>query len=258
MTTLALPYLFELVREDFRTWHAHHEVPASAIDSLGQSKLVKAYLRTADNYYVVTTPTSVVGGVTVQNEPIGIVDQLDDVKGVGVTTVAFSLGWRKPLEQGNYGPGGRIVFQPGDENGAAGKAAAAQKVADLSWPVGSKRNPRSIGTLYEFFTVFVWGRDSGAGLETNELAQYIATRTLYDAVYLSLYNHASAGEDANGYYPLNDPKWIIDHAQRPFGGEIKATGVVQAMHGDHAFKVVKGPPLTGAFTTTLHAPGSTI
>jgi len=255
MSTLALANLFELVREDFRTWYADHEVAADAVDALGQSKLVKAYLRAIDGY-VVTTATS--DGV--DNTPLGVVDQLDEVKGVGVTTVAFTLGWRKSVQQDNYATGGRVVFQPGDENGSAGKASGAQKVSDLSLAVGAKRNPRSVGTLFEFFTVFVWGRDADATLATNELAQYIATRTLYDAVYLSLYNHASAGEGAKGYFPLNDPKWILDHTQRPHGGELKATGVVQAMHPDHVFGVIKGPPThphpTGEVTTTLHAPGS--
>jgi hypothetical protein len=255
MSELALPYLFELVREDFRTWYADHEVSSEAVDALGQSKLVKAYLRESDGYVVTVAESD-----GVANTPLGVVDQLSATQGVGVTTVAFSLGWRKPLEQGNYAAAGRVVFQPGDENGAAGKQAAAQKVADLSQAVGAKRNPRSVGTLYEFFTVFVWGQDTTG--PTNELAQYVATRTLYDALYLSLYNHASAGEDAKGYFPLNDPKWILDHAQRPHGGELKATGVVQAMHPAHVFGVIKGPPThphpTGKVTTTLHAPGSTI
>ena len=207
----------------------------------------------ADGHHRVV-PDAVESGGAV-NTFVGLVDKLDTTKGVGLVQYRFCFGWRESVRQDNRGPSGRVVFCPGDESDAAGKEDAAQKVRVQS--TGTKPNPRSLGTLHEIVTLFVAAQDPA--YPENELAQYIKTRELYDAVYRSMYRNARAAADAGGFYPLNAPKWVNDHAQRRFGCELKATGVVQAMHPDREFTTIKGPPThphpTAAITPTLTLPG---
>jgi hypothetical protein len=245
--TLALFDLYEKVRGEFRTWHPNDEttpITSSVLDAFGQSLGILGYLSESGTVTLTETATL-----------LGIIDGLDEDLGVAVMPYRFCFGRRERTKQINQGieRGGRIVFDWGDPSGALGKEVAAQKVS--TGAVGTRANPRSLGSLLESYTVWVWGYDNQ--YPTNELAQYIAARELYDEVYRACYLHGRAGGDPGGLYPLNSPKRDTVHVERPFGAEIEAVGMISAMHPDRTRIIVKGPPPVPVPHVSIHLEEST-
>ncbi len=79
------------------------------------------------------------------------------------------FGWQEPAK---HRAGDRIVWVPGDPGGRAG---------DVAPPRSPGGNPRPLATLNELVTVYVSSDDATA--PESELAQYRATRTLFDLWY---------------------------------------------------------------------------
>lgn len=87
------------------------------------------------------------------------------------------FGWREPARQMTAQR--RIVWIPGDPANAVGAILGAKKNVSPY---------RSLGTLQELFTVEISASDKSA--PEDELAQYRATRLLYDYWFRAVY-HAS-------------------------------------------------------------------
>lgn len=87
------------------------------------------------------------------------------------------FGWREPARQMTAQR--RIVWIPGDPANAVGTILGAKKNVSPY---------RSLGTLQELFTVEISASDTSA--PEDELAQYRATRLLYDYWFRAVY-HAS-------------------------------------------------------------------
>jgi len=139
--------------------------------------------------------------------------------------VVFEYGWKEAAKQLNQGPDGaaRIVFVPGDEKFKLGKDLPVDKPG---------RNPRSLGTLEELFTVFIWAVDATA---TTERAQASAARKLYDQWYRAAYLATHTDGD-NGLGPLTivDQRWNKEKIESSFGAEIIVTATIQAAILDEA------------------------
>ncbi len=137
------------------------------------------------------------------------------------------FGWREPARQDNQGSGGanRIVFVPGDPSGGLGKVAGAAKTG---------RNPRPLATLGELFTVQVWGLD--ATKPEDELAQYKATRLLYDAWYRAAYLAC------HPRFAVQSQQWLVEKLTRRMGAEIQAICSIEAMVPDSAWTEANPPP----------------
>jgi hypothetical protein len=135
---------------------------------------------------------------------------------------AFSFGWKEATKQINQGPGGanRIVFAPGDEAATLGKDLPPDKPG---------RNPRSLATLEELFTVYVWAVDAtDAATLNNERAQYSAARKLYDkwrrAAYLATHTD---GDTGLGPMTIVSAKWDLEKVERRFGAQIIVVASIQ-------------------------------
>lgn len=135
------------------------------------------------------------------------------------TDVPNLFGWRVPSQQLTTGQ--RIVWVPGDPSGSAGEIAPPRN------PGG---NPRSLGVLLEIFTVWITGID-GTDPE-NETAQYIATRSLYDAWYRAVYLAAV------GTFSIKSTAWVVNRKERRHGATLCVVATVQAKIPDEAFPVV--------------------
>ena len=143
-------------------------------------------------------------------------------EGTGVPNV---FGWREPKHRG--GQQTRIVWVPGDPSGAAGELIGARKPG---------RNPRSIDTLDEMFTVYVEARDA-TDLE-NELAQYKAARLLFDAWWRACYLKPLDGE-ARQLVTVKSAAWMVDRTTRRHGATLRVVCTVQAMIPDLAYEVAE-------------------
>lgn len=134
-------------------------------------------------------------------------------------SVVVVFGWREPSRQLNQGVGGgnRIVFTPGAPTGDLGKVVGPDKPG---------RNPRPLATLQEAFTVLIWGYDSS--LPEDELAQYKATRLLYDTWFRAcvLSFHAR--------FHIISQAWSTERKERQLGAVIQAVCTVDAMIPDVA------------------------
>lgn len=121
-------------------------------------------------------------------------------------TVPHVFGWR---ERDKRSGKRRIVWEPGD-NGNGGTIGPARQPG---------RNPRSVATLFELFTVWIEAQESST--PENERAQYQATRELYDAWYL-------AAESASKNFRQISLAWVIDKTDRRFGATLKVVGSIEA------------------------------
>jgi len=153
--------------------------------------------------------------------------------------VAFAFGWKAPQRQDAQGGGrgNRIVFVPGDATGALGMVAA------VKYP---GRNPRSLATLNELFTVYVWGWD--ASKEADELAQYTAARLLYDAWYRAMYHVA------HGVFQVVSQAWVNPTATRGRGAELQVVCTISAVIPDTPYPQTGGD-VTPSITTSIGLPG---
>jgi hypothetical protein len=136
------------------------------------------------------------------------------------TEVPNVFGWRKPANRGSQQ--NRICWVPGDPSGAAGDVMSARS------PGG---NPRSIGTLLEMFTIYVEGRDSSA--PENELAQYKATRLIFDAWFRAAYL------SVRNLLVVKSASWMVDRTTRRHGATLRAICTVQAKIPDAAYAVAE-------------------
>jgi len=136
------------------------------------------------------------------------------------TAVPNVFGWQKPSHRG--GQQNRICWVPGDPSGAAGNVTSAHS------PGG---NPRSIGTLTEQFTVYIEGRDFAD--PENELAQYKATRLLFDAWFRAAYL------SVRNLLTIKSAAWMADRTTRRHGATLRAVCSVQAMIPDAAYEVAE-------------------
>lgn len=132
------------------------------------------------------------------------------------THVPNSFGWK---EKAKHGANNRIVWYPGKPgDGEAGKHAPASKQ-----PI----NPRSVATLLEVFTCEIQGYDANA--TDNEMAQYKATRLLYDAWFRAVYLAAY------GTFTIETLNWDRTKTERQHGAMLVAVCTIQAMIPDAAF-----------------------
>jgi len=136
------------------------------------------------------------------------------------TDIPNVFGWRKPKHRGAQQ--NRICWVPGDPSGAAGEVASA-----LS-PGG---NPRSIGTLAELFTIYVEGRDA-TNLE-NELAQYAATRLIFDAWFRAAYL------SVRNLLVVKSTAWMVERTTRRHGATLRAVCSVAAKIPDAAYEAAE-------------------
>src|SRR6185436_1709651 len=128
----------------------------------------------------------------------------------GQTPVPNLFGWREPAQK--LTTGARILWIPGDPNGSVG---------DLLPATQPGRNPRSIDTLLELFTVEVLAHDL-TQLE-NERLQYHATRLLFDAWWRAVYLTMPGRVD------VKSTEWVTEKKERRYGAAIRAVCTVSAM-----------------------------
>jgi hypothetical protein len=134
------------------------------------------------------------------------------------TVCAQSFGW---LEQPRLATvTARITWMPGDFGGNLGPIEA---------PKQPGRNPRPLATLAELCTVDVFAFDPSA--PTVELAQYTATRLLFDAWYRAVYLAA------RGTFAVQSSEWVRPKSGRPHGACIRAILRLDSMIPDIAHAV---------------------
>jgi hypothetical protein len=136
------------------------------------------------------------------------------------TEVPNIFGWREPTHRG--GQQNRICWVPGDPSGAAGEVGGARQPG---------RNPRSIGTLMELFTVYVEGRDATS--PENEMAQYKAARLIFDAWFRAAYL------SMRDLLVVKSASWMVDRTTRRHGATLRVVCTVQAMIPDAAYEVAE-------------------
>lgn len=136
------------------------------------------------------------------------------------TNIPNSFGWREPKHRGAQQ--NRICWVPGDPSGSAGE------VASVRFPGG---NPRSLGTLLETFTVYIEGRNSAT--PENELAQYKATRLIFDAWFRASYL------SVRNLLVVKSTAWLVDRTTRRYGATLRVVCTVQAMIPDSAYVVAE-------------------
>lgn len=132
------------------------------------------------------------------------------------TAVPNLFGWRASGQQLTTGP--RIVWIPGDETGDMGELGAA---------IQPGRDPRSLATLVELFTIEVSSADqSSAATAENERAQYQICRDLFDAWYRAVYL------SAHGNVAIESVGWVTEKKERRYGATIRAVCTINAMIPD--------------------------
>lgn len=157
---------------------------------------------------------------------------------------SFAFGWSEAPKQDNQGAGGgnRIVYVPGDGSGSLGSLVA---------PKGPGRNPRPLANLIESFTVFVWGYD--ATKAGNDLAQYEATRLLYDSWYRAMYHVA------HGTFSIVSQAWVTPPGRLSTrGAAIQVVCAVQAVIPDLPYPSSKGGDIALGLTTHVELPSGEV
>lgn len=127
------------------------------------------------------------------------------------------FGWRPPPQKLTLG--NRIIWTPGDDDdGTFGEVTAVG--------VQPGRNPRSLATVLETFTVRILAADT---LDPeDERAQYRAVRFLYDAWYRACWLAARTT------FVVTDQRWLIEKKERRYGAGLRVLCTVQAMIPDVA------------------------
>jgi hypothetical protein len=120
------------------------------------------------------------------------------------------FGWREPAKRS--GKTHRIVWVPGDDESG--------ELGEIGEPKQPGRNPRPLATLDELFTVYIEARDDGAA--EDELAQYIAARTLFDTWYRAVYLAA------RGTIRIESSAWVISKKERRAGAAIRVLCTIEA------------------------------
>lgn len=134
------------------------------------------------------------------------------------TPVPQPFGWREPPKRTGTM---RIVWVPGDdESGDIGELGPARNPG---------RNPRSLGTLRELFTVYIEAADQAA--PENERKQYTATRLLFDAWLRAV--HLAA----HGTFAIESASWVNDKATRRYGATLRVLATIEAMVPDAPLEI---------------------
>lgn len=127
------------------------------------------------------------------------------------------FGWRVPAQ--TITTGDRICWVPGaPESGDIGEILPARN------PGG---DPRSLATLEEIFHCYIHAADrTSPTAPENEMLQYIAARTLYDAWYRALYL------TVRGAFRIVSNEWVIEKKERRYGATILVVVAIQAVVAD--------------------------
>lgn len=202
-TRLGLDYVWEKLREEFSMWYENDT--AHPVTTLG------------------TTCYDVAGKAASEGSTVlGIADRIDDLGRVAVTQVFFDFGANKRTQQLNQGVGSaaRVVMQPGDPAGDMGTITAGRQC-------GTFGTPRSLGTLAENFTLYVWAVDPA--YPRDFVKQFIAARELFDEVHSALYKYTRAS-GAQGRPIFTKLKWVNSaNPEQLWGQEIEAVGTLEAV-----------------------------
>jgi hypothetical protein len=137
------------------------------------------------------------------------------------TAVPNEFGWRTPSKRG--AEQNRICWVPGDPSDAAGDVGPAQQPG---------RNPRPLGTLNELFTIYIEARDSSE--PENELKQYRAARSIFDAWYRAVYLKPLDGEPRQKL-TVKAPSWVRGRKVRVNGATMRVVCSLPAMIPDTAY-----------------------
>lgn len=154
------------------------------------------------------------------------------------TPVPNVFGWKTPGQR----PGlkQRICWVPGDD-GEIGEVGAAKQPG---------RNPRSLGTLEELFTVYVESADlSSASNAENERKQYESARNLFDAWY------RAAWLAARQTLTIVSLEWVGEDFERQRGRAIRVVATIEGMLPDATFE--SAPVDVHANVTTHLEPNDT-
>lgn len=159
--------------------------------------------------------------------------------------VPVTLGWRAPTVQRETSH--RIVWVPGDDSGWAFGSLGAPESPHVSLA-------RPLARVDEVWTCYIEAEDVSA--PDDELAQYMAARTLYDAWYRAVYL-------ARIPHTIATQRWVVDRTVRYAGAAIRVTGTVSAVVPDAPSTIA--PSDTGAsvavqklgLTQTLTIPAPT-
>ncbi len=133
------------------------------------------------------------------------------------TNIPNVFGWKQRARQGTSN---RIVWVPGDESDSLGEVGAARDPG---------RNPRSLATLSEFFTVDIEAVDPTDS--EDERDQYQAARLLFDAWWRAVYFAA------RGTVTLVSASWIDVKRERRYGAGIRVVCALEAMIPDTEYEV---------------------
>ncbi len=162
-------------------------------------------------------------------------------------TAEVVFGRREPAKAINKTAGGRICFVPGGLDGKAGRYAP---------PRDPGRNPAPLMSFREAVEVYCWGYDDTAA--EDELAQYVAARTLHDSVVRAI-TRVMFGT-AQGSIEFTNPHWVVNNVERIYGAELVFTldipGMIAATSDDEAVPTTYSntvgfaPTLTGPITVT--------
>ena len=147
------------------------------------------------------------------------------------TDIPNHFGFREAAKQ-QVGSA-RITWKPGDATGKAG---------DLAPPKQPGRNPRSLATLNELFTVTITAANPSAS--TDELEQYRAVRLVYDAWLRAV---MLAARETSGVVSTT---WLTEKLERPYGMALEVVVYVESMIPD-APAVAVSPPLSAQISTTV-------
>ncbi len=142
------------------------------------------------------------------------------------------FGWREPNQQVNQGPAGaaRVVLSPGDDSGKVGSSEPAKLPG---------RNPKSVATMAELVTLYLWAHDP---VEKTDLGQWRACRRLHDVVMPIVIRTFTTRQKEIS------KTWVRPDLERRFGAEMRVVLAVEAMIPDNVRPQVTGGTVTPAFT----------
>lgn len=154
--------------------------------------------------------------------------------------IAIDFGWKKRARWQTANQ--RLVWQPGDATDALGAFLGAKYPG---------RNPRPLATIGELFTVFIGAADP-SDLQ-NELANYKATRLLFDAWWRAVYLAA------HGTVAIVSAKWATNRTELRHGEELIVVASVEAMVPDEPYTLAPddtSAAITPSIGSTITGPGT--
>ncbi len=131
------------------------------------------------------------------NTKSGLVDLVEKVRAYFVAngvSAGVHLGWQARYRVINQGPGqaNRVVFTPGDDNGAAGRILAPRRVGQRS--VGANDSTRALYDWDRIVLVSMWASAPGSigDEEARESATYEVLEDLIEQTMRGIYSAAHA------------------------------------------------------------------